>query len=209
METISKMKESTSAKPAKPAKKIFILLGHPDKETKCGSFADAYEKGARDAGFDVRRINLGDLKFDPILHKGYKEIQALEPDLLTVQEAFRWADHIALFYPNWFITMPALLKGLFDRIWLPGFAYHFKKNGYGWTGLFKGKSADVFITMDAMPIAERVLFGDYSNEIRRGVLRFSGIRPVKITKIGPMHNVSDGVKAKWRERAYKWGRMGK
>ncbi|MEK7129079.1 MAG: NAD(P)H-dependent oxidoreductase, partial [Patescibacteria group bacterium] len=80
-------------------KKILILLGHSDNETTCGSFATAYEEGAKETGYEVKRVNLGDLKFDPILHKGYKVIQELEPDLLALQNDFRWAEHIVLFYP--------------------------------------------------------------------------------------------------------------
>src|SRR3990167_320914 len=76
------------------AKKIYILLGHPDKETLSGHFADIYEQEAKAAGHEVRRTNIGDLSFDPILHKGYKVIQELEPDLLKVQEDMRWAEHL-------------------------------------------------------------------------------------------------------------------
>src|SRR3989344_2901432 len=142
-------------------KKIFILLGHPDKNTLSGSFTDAYEKGARDSGDEVRRLNLGDLQFDPILHEGYKTIQALEPDLLQAQEDIRWADHFVIIYPSWWSTMPAILKGFFDRIWLPGFAFHFKPHGLGagyfWKKAMKGKTARVFVTSDSHPIVARFI----------------------------------------------------
>lgn len=187
-------------------KKVLVFLGHPDKDTRCGSFADAYEAGAKEAGYEVRRINLGDLKFDPILHMGYKVVQELEPDLMMAQEAIKWADHIALFYPNWFITMPALLKGFFDRAWTPGFAYHFLPGHYsGWQRLLKGRSADVVITMDAPPLVERYMFGDYSNEIRKGIFGFAGIAPVYITKVGPMRDITEEGKAKWRAKMKKMG----
>ncbi|MEO8637301.1 MAG: NAD(P)H-dependent oxidoreductase [Candidatus Taylorbacteria bacterium] len=188
-------------------KKVLVFLGHPNNEkTLCGSFADAYEEGARKAGYEVKRINLGDLKFDPILHKGYKVIQELEPDLKMAQEAWKWADHIALFYPNWFITMPALLKGFFDRVWLPGFAYHFLPGRYsGWQRLLKGRSADVIITMDANPFIERLLFGDFSNEIKNGIMGFAGISPVRVTKVGPMKGINDERHKIWQAKMKKLG----
>ena len=191
-------------------KKILVFLGQEDKETFCGDMADHYEKGAKESGADVKRINIGDLKFDPLLHKGYKEIQEMEPDLIMVQEAIKWAEHIVFVYPMWWSAMPAILKGMFDRMFLPGFAYHFNHNGMGWTKLLKGRSAEVFISMDSWPMVQRFLFGDSTNEISRAILGFAGVHPVKVKKIGPVKTMSEDKKNYWRDemhrRAYKASR---
>lgn len=193
--------------------KITFLLGHPDKETRCGSFADAYEAGARAAGHEVRRINVGELKFDPILHKGYKEIQPLEPDLLMAQDTIRWCDHLVVLYPSWWSTMPALLKGFFDRIWIPGFAFRFKKEGYMagyfWKRLLSGKSATVFVTSDSHPFWARFMFGDTTNEIKRALLWFAGFYPITIKKVGPLKYASEDSLKEWRRKFTKWGKCGK
>ncbi|MBM2818311.1 MAG: Flavodoxin-like protein [Parcubacteria group bacterium] len=189
-------------------KKIFILLGHPDKETKSCYFADSYEKGARETGYEVKRVNIGDLKFDPILHKGYKEIQALEPDLLIVQEHIKWADHFVIFYPSWWSTMPSLLKGMFDRMWLPGFAFNFNKNGFGWIKRLKGRSALVVVSSDSHPLVARIIMGDSTNEIKRGVLKFAGFYPVNILKVGPLKNISQEKKEKWAKKLFELGKRG-
>lgn len=187
-------------------KKIFILLGHPDKETKCGYFVDSYERGAREADYDVKRVNLGDLKFDPMLHKGYKVIQELEPDLKMIQENIKWAEHFVIFYPSWWSTMPAMLKGMFDRMWLPCFAFNFNKNGWGWKKHLKGRSALVVVTSDSHPLVARILMGDSTNEIKRGILKFAGFSPVNVLKAGPLKNISQEGKEKW---AHKFCEMGK
>jgi NAD(P)H dehydrogenase (quinone) len=186
-------------------KKIFILLGNPDKEGTLGSqFADAYEHAAREKGHEVRRANIGDLSFDPILHKGYRAIQELEPDLKQVQEDIKWCDHFVLIYPLWWSSAPSLLKGMIDRMWLPAFAFRFikgpdGKSTMGWHKLLKGKTARVIITLKNLPLVERFMFGDYSAEIVDAVLRFSGIK-VTLTEVGNAEALTEGQKTSWMKR---------
>ncbi|OHA21130.1 MAG: hypothetical protein A2849_00905 [Candidatus Taylorbacteria bacterium RIFCSPHIGHO2_01_FULL_51_15] len=191
--------------------KIFILLGHPDTNTLSGSFTDAYERGARAGGHEIRRLNLGDLQFDPVLHEGYKNPQPLEPDLLTVQENLKWAEHFVVIYPSWWSTMPAILKGMFDRIWLPGFAFQFKREGFGagyfWERLLKGKTARVFVTSDSHPLMARFIFGDTTNEIKKCILWFAGFRP-RIKKIGPLKFISESRAKRWQQKFERWGSRG-
>lgn len=192
------------------SKKIFILLGHPDYSTLSGKLADAYEVGALEAGHEVRRMNIGDLQFDPILHKGYKEIQELEPDLKTFQANVTWCDHLVIIYPNWWCTMPALLKGLFDRAWLPGFAFRFRKDGSGrWDKLCSGKTARIFINATTPGWKIFMEFGDFTNELARGILSFSGFRPVRVKVFSPSERAPEAVRLRWIQSVKKIGAQGR
>jgi len=189
-------------------KKITILLGHPDSgETLSGELTVVYEAAAKAAGHEVQLIKLGDLQFDPILHKGYKTIQELEPDLKKVQEAVAWCDHFVIFYPNWWCTMPALLKGMFDRMWLPGFAFNMRKNAdgtpaMGWTKKMKGKTSRVFVLSGSHPLLIMALFGDYTNEIKKGILWFAGFK-VKLSRFGPTEHAPEWKINEWRRKVQK------
>ena len=190
-------------------KKIFILLGHPNSDdTFCKSLADAYEKGAREAGHEVKRMNIWNMQFDPILHKGYKIIQQLEPDLLTFHENIKWCEHFVVVYPTWWTSMPALLKGLFDRAWISGFAFRFKPNGT-WNKLLIGRSASVFTTMGAPAIFERILFGDVTKTLKNNLLKFAGFSPVKSTWVGNAEKMKIEDRQKWFDKMGKLGRLGK
>lgn len=183
-------------------------MGNPDKEgTLSNELADVYEKEAKAAGHEVRRANLGDLSFDPILHKGYKVIQSYEPDLAKVQEDMKWADHFVLIYPLWWAGMPALLKGMWDRMFMPGFAFHFHKDGRGWDKLLKGRTARIIILSKNWPILERLMFGDYTNEIGRAILGFAGFK-VRVTKIGHSEGISPEREKSWVKCVTKLAQKG-
>lgn len=194
-------------------KKIVILLGHSDNEHILSKdLADAYEGAAKAAGHELRRFNLAEMQFDPILHKGYKIIQELEPDLQALQEAIRWCDHFVVVYPTWWCSMPALLKGLFDRMWLPAFAFRYRKTSdgkqkLGWQKLLKGKTSRVIVLSGSRPILIYLFFGDYTNEITRGILGFAGFK-VSLTCAGPIQDSTDGMRARWKRKVERLGRRG-
>lgn len=178
-------------------KKICIIVGNPDSDSLSGNYATTYADTAREAGHEVERINIGDLKFDPILHKGYKEIQVLEPDLVMVQEKIKWADHVVFIYPNWWCTMPALMKGMFDRMWLPGFAFNFDKETHKLIQRLKGKTARIIIVAGThSPFQTWWKFGDFTNELAHGILGFSGIKTA-VTVFGPTNRASERQHEQW------------
>ncbi len=189
-------------------KKILVFLGHSDKTSYSGHLADTYEQEAKAAGHEVVRINVSDLTFDPVLHMGYKTIQELEPDLKMVQEKINWADHIVFIYPNWWVTMPAVMKGMFDRMWLPGFAFNFDKVTKKLIQRLKGKTARVIIVCGThSPFKTWWKFGDYTNEIAHGILGFAGIKAA-VTPLGPAERVKPEVLTAWSKKIGELGKRG-
>jgi len=179
-------------------KKILILLGHPDSgpEPLCRQLADCYEQAAREAGHDVRRTNIFDLNFDPTLHKGYRATQELEPDLQKLQQDISWSEHFVLVYPNWWGGMPGSLKGMWDRMFLPRFAFRMWKNGFGWDALLKGRTARVLITCGNSSLLDHLFFGDFTASIKRSLLQFAGFR-TSVTAFGNSEKASERTKRRW------------
>src|SRR3989344_1561468 len=193
-------------------KKIFILLGHPDKGGMCGALADSYEKGAREAGHEVMRMNIEDMRFDPILHKGYRERQELEPDLVRFQKLVHWADHFVVIYPVWWVGMPAVLKGLFDRAWLPGSTFRYIKTKAGkrtifWHRLYRGKSARTILTSGTPPLLVRFLPGNVNAQLKWGILWYAGFK-VRSKWFGPSENIPEGKRKNWLDTVRQYGVKG-
>lgn len=188
-------------------KKVFILLGHTDPATLSGALADRYEERARAAGHEVRRQNIGEMHFDPVLHEGYKAIQQLEPDLVDFQENVRWADHIVIVYPTWWSSMPAMLKGLCDRAWLPHYAFNFADHGLTWKKLLRGRTARIITSANTGPFVLRLMYGPPTIVLESCILRFAGIR-ARSTVFGPSERASDRAKAKWFRKVGRLGSKG-
>lgn len=178
-------------------RRVVIILGHPNTKSYCGTLARTYADSARDAGAQVTYLALAELSFDPILHKGYAEIQELEPDLAQLQDTILTADHLALFYPTWWGDVPALMKGALDRIILPGFGFKYRKHSPLWDKLLTGKSARIVTTMDAPVWYYRLVYrSPGTNMLKRALLHFCGVYPVQTTFIDRLRFRTDAWRAK-------------
>lgn len=186
--------------------RTLIILGHPDKTSFTARLADAYEQGAKEKGGDVMRINLIDLKFDPILRNGYNRPQTLEADLVEAQRLIKWANHLVFVFPVWWSAPPALLKGFIDRVFLPGFAFKYRENNSMWDKLLTGKSSRMILTSDA-PVAWLYLnyFHPAVNMMKKATLEFCGISPVSITSFGSIKNTDDKKRKILLDKSYREG----
>lgn len=190
--------------------KILVFLGNHKIKSFGQALADAYEKGAKAGGHEVRRMNLRDMKFDPVFIEGYDKPQELEPDLVKAQENITWADHLVFIYPNWWMSFPAKFKGFFDRTFLPDFAFKYVKGKMMPEKLLKGKSARLLVTMATPPMMYYLMFGSPGHKIiKKGILKFCGINPVRISNIGSLRKSSDEKRAKWLKMAEDLGKKGK
>ncbi len=186
--------------------KILVLNGNPNNESFCNEISLKYVEGAKSSGHEVELVNLYDLKFDPVLHKGYSGPQELEPDLEKQQELIKWCEHLVVISPVWWVSSPALLKGYFDRVLLPGFGFKF--NGPGkWERLLKGRSARVIYTQGAPCWYGKFFYNDaFWTAISKGTLGFCGFRPVKKTCFGMVAEAGDKKRKEWLEKIFETGK---
>lgn len=188
-------------------KKILIISGHPYSESLCQSLADRYARGAREASEHVREISIHKLQFNPNLLFGYREVSKLEPDLIAAQEDIVWAEHIVFVFPNWWGGMPALMKGFFDRAFLPGFAFKYPPHSVRWEKLLAGRTADIIVTMDTPPLIYRWFLGNVGiRQLKNNILGFCGITTKKVKIFSPTKNQSPETIEKWLSTAEEMGR---
>ena len=172
--------------------KIYLLLGHPDKDSLNGNIAEAYYRTAVEKGHEVRIQRLGEMAFDPILWKGYRRIQELEPDLKQAQQNITWCDRWVIVFPMWWGNLPALLKGFLDRTLHPGYAFKYHDKGPFWDKLLKGRSAELISTSDGPWWWN---WWQYRNcdftALKTATLEFCGVYPVKTTRISGVRNLNN------------------
>ena len=187
-------------------KKILVIQGNPRSDSLCGALAQNYAEAAKAAGAEVTLLDLPQLKFDAHLHTGYKSDQKLEADLVRAQQLILAAEHLVFVFPSWWASMPALLKGFIDRVFLPGFAFKYQEKSPLPLKLLKGRTARILITMDAP--------GWYYKWFNRapglrllkfGTLEFCGVKPVKYNLFGMVRKAPKERIARYLEKARALG----
>jgi putative NADPH-quinone reductase len=189
--------------------RILLINGNPNPQSFCSALSDAYVQGATGAGHEVRRLNLVDLAFDPVLRGGFKGEQPLEAGLQKAQQDILWAQHLVVVHPVWWGAVPALLKGFIDRTFLPGFAFKYRQGSALWDKLLTGRSARIISTSDT-PGWWMTLFNHNPplNMLKTTVLEFCGVSPVRATQLRPIRGSSTSQREQWLRQVTDLGAKG-
>lgn len=192
------------------AKSILILQGHPHASGKhlCHALADAYAAGAKSGGHQVKRLDLGALDF-PTLRDPADFATAAPDAIRKAQDMVTWSNHLAVIYPLWLGTMPAVVKAFFEQLSRNSFAIGPGENG-GWPRqMLKGKSARVIVTMGMPAVAYKLFFGAHGvRGFESGILGMSGIKPVRESLIGGAGAMSEKQATQWFGRMKALGEKG-
>ncbi|MBZ9717906.1 MULTISPECIES: NAD(P)H-dependent oxidoreductase [unclassified Mesorhizobium] len=190
------------------SRRILIVVGHPDPspDRLCRSLANAYGEGAEKTGHAVRRVDLAALDF-PMLRTMQEFEHGTVPDeLKDAVEAVVWADHILFVFPLWLGTMPAMLKAFLEQVMRPGTAFAYPERGGFTKTLLRGRSARVVVTMGMPSLVYRLWFlGHGIAGMKRSILHFVGISPVRETLFGMVAGASDATRMKWISQMRKLG----
>ncbi|WP_314244751.1 NAD(P)H-dependent oxidoreductase [Empedobacter tilapiae] len=182
-------------------KKIVVINGHPDKESFNSAIAQTYITSAISLGTEVRYIPIGELDFNPNLQFGYRKRMELEPDLVKALEDLHWSEHQVWIHPMWWLGMPAIMKGFFDRAFLPSIAFKINKNGQS-EGLLEGKTARIITR--AGDLSEKEYEEIYKSsgqiQLQKGILEYCGISPIQNNFIGPLIKFNEKDRNNWIEQ---------
>jgi len=107
--------------------RILYLYCHPLPESFHAGIREAALAGLAKAGHTVDILDLYAENFDPVLseegRRHYHDLgrnqQGLEPYIARLQAA----EGLVVQFPTWCFGAPAMLKGFFDRLLMPGVAF--------------------------------------------------------------------------------------
>ncbi|OXA72970.1 NAD(P)H dehydrogenase [Flavobacterium aquidurense] len=182
-------------------KKIVVINGHPDKENLNSAIVDSYINSAKQNGSEVRYIAIGALDFNPNLQFGYSQRMELESDLVKALEDIKWSEHTVWIHPMWWLGMPAIMKGFFDRAFLPGIT--FKRDEKGVTeGLLKGKTGRIITTAGdlSLTLYKEIYKSSGLVQLKEGILAYCGISPIESNFIGPLNELNESDTLQWLKK---------
>ena len=107
--------------------RILVVFCHPVGESFAAAIRDRCVADLERAGHELVVKDLYREGFDPVLSAGerraYDDVSADRSALAGELAALARAEGLLLIYPTWWYGLPAMLKGWFDRVWLPGVAF--------------------------------------------------------------------------------------
>ncbi|MCI1219309.1 MAG: NAD(P)H-dependent oxidoreductase [Bifidobacterium sp.] len=106
---------------------VLVITSNPEPASLTAAVGEALAAGARAAGAHAEVIDLHRIGFSPVYtavdRNHYLGRAPMPGDVVPIQNRLAGADAIVLVFPVYWYTMPAMMKGFFDRVICRDFAY--------------------------------------------------------------------------------------
>ena len=114
--------------------RVLVIYCHPVAESFTAAAHATVLQTLTVSGHDVTDVDLYAEGFDPVMSRQERlDYQNTARNIRPVRkydDQLAAAEAIVLVYPAWWYGMPAMLKGYFDRVWLPGVAFDVTPDGH-------------------------------------------------------------------------------
>lgn len=141
---------------------VTIVFSHPWHGSFNKAILDAIAAKFDNDNKAYQIIDLPKDKFDPSFSEAelavFNQGKALDPLVIKYQEMISNSDEMIFIYPIWWGTMPAILKGFFDKVLLKDYAYNYNN---GWTPLLNIKKSTVITTSESPAANFKPFVQDY------------------------------------------------
>ena len=113
--------------------RVLVIYCHPVAESFAAAAHVVVLEALRQAGHEVTDVDLYAEAFDPVMSRqerlDYQNPERNERLVKHYDDQLAVTEALVLIYPAWWYGMPAMLKGYFDRVWLPGVAFDVTPGG--------------------------------------------------------------------------------
>ncbi len=189
--------------------RILVINGHPDPAPThlCAALADAYVRGASEAGHEVAQLDVGALDFPLVRSLEDYKSSVIVPDMQRAQDLIKHAQHLVFVFPIWFGSPPALLKGFLEQLLRTG--YSLSSPQAAMSSILTGKSARLIVPMGMPTSLFRFVLGGHGLAgLEKGLFLVTGVSPVRRTLLGGSVEADPAKRAKWLQQAEALGRQG-
>lgn len=187
------------------ARRILVIIGTPLAGSLNHALAHAYADAAGAAGAEVRVIDLAAaaVPAHPSIRAEVRLPRTAEDAPLPQEVAQHiadvdWADHLAVFFPQWWGATPAALKAWIDRVFVSGFAFRYRPEGRLWDKLLTGRTARIVMTMDSPAWWNSWVYRDAAvRTLRAATLEYCGISVRGVTRLSEVRHRADASRERW------------
>ncbi|PJE30033.1 FMN-dependent NADH-azoreductase 2 [Pseudooceanicola marinus] len=107
--------------------KVHVIYAHPQETSLASTLHQTVVQGLTEAGHEVDDLDLYADNFDPVLSRedreDYHDITINRRKVADYVDRLMSCDGLVLCHPVWNFGWPAILKGYFDRVFLPDVSF--------------------------------------------------------------------------------------